>query len=143
MKDAGITQEALTNENKKAVELYFNSFLPRGEKSIRFDRKVNLATALRTLEINASSVRAGALDQSSSLFVSDDWEKELSNEYHIFISELALISGKSADQTTIFDTGISDLDTDLIQKPLRARDSLPSILAPLKRPKTAWFVPTS
>lgn len=135
MNDAGITQEALTNENKKAVELYFNSFLPRGEKSIRFDRKVNLATALRTLEINASSVRAGALDQSSSLFVSDDWEKELSNEYHIFISELALISGKSADQTTIFDTGISDLDTDLIQKPFEGKRFFTVNLSAFKTPQ--------
>ncbi len=135
MLESGITADALTNENKKAVELYFNSFLPRGEKSVRFDRKVNLATALRTLDMSSISVRAGALDQTSSLFVSDDWEKELPNEYHIFINELGLSSGRSADQTTIFDAGISDLDTDLIQKPFAGKRFFTANLSAFKTPQ--------
>lgn len=135
MQEAGIEEQRLTNENKKAVELFFNSLLPRGEKSVRFDRKINQITTLRTLEMNATSVRAGALDQSSSLFVSDDWDKELSNEYHIFIEELARTAGKSADQTTIFETGISGLDTDLIQKPFEGKRFFTVNLSAFKTPQ--------
>lgn len=135
MQETGISEPALTNENKKAVELFFNRFLPRGDKSVRFGRKINQITTLRTLEMNATSVRAGALDQSSSLFVSDDWDKELTNEYHIFIEELGRTSGKSADQTTIFETGISGLDTDLIQKPYEGKRFFTANLSAFKTPQ--------
>jgi len=121
MQETGISGNLLSNENKKAIELYFNSFLPKGDKSVRFSRVIGDLKVLKTLSMSASSLRAGALEQDSALFVSDDWETELPNEHHTFITEIGRTAMQSDAQTSIFDKGIVDFRHDLIKKPYEGK----------------------
>lgn len=102
MQEAGISNERISRENKKVIELYFNQFLPRGTKNVLRERIEGDLVKINTKEMRKITTRLGSLDFKASVFISEDWEEELDKENKIILEELM----KSNIQTSIEQTGI-------------------------------------
>lgn len=102
MQEAGISNERISRENKKVIELYFNQFLPRGTKNVLRERIEGDLVKINTKEMRKITTRLGSLDFKASVFISEDWEEELDEENRIILQELM----KSNTQTSIEQTGI-------------------------------------
>jgi len=102
MQEAGISNERISRENKKVIELYFNQFLPRGTKNVLRERIEGDLVKINTKEMRKITTRLGSLDFKASVFISEDWEEELDEENKIILQELM----KSNTQTSIGQTGI-------------------------------------
>lgn len=104
MQEAKIKDNKISNENKKSIELFFNQFLPQGKKKVLKEFKVGNLSLLKTKDIRSSSTRVGAIDNYTSVFLSDDWEEELDESTKYFLQELI----KNDKQIHIAQSGIFD-----------------------------------
>lgn len=85
MEKAGIEGNRLSENNKKAIELFFNQFLPRGKKKrVHVNIEGNLI-GVKTLDM--ASVRTSELDRDASIFISEDYESELKDENKFVIKD--------------------------------------------------------
>lgn len=80
MQQAGIEGDKLSIENKKQIEIFFNSFLPRGSGRVVRAQLAGRVVGISTKAARDSSVRSGALDHDAAVFVSEDWERELDED---------------------------------------------------------------
>lgn len=88
MQAAGIEGKHLSEENKKQIDLFFNQFLPRGTKKrvpIRIEGELQPIT---TKDMDDASVRLSEIDRFATVFISEDYEKELDEENLFVIAEL-------------------------------------------------------
>lgn len=88
MQKGGFSKNKLSDDNRKQIDLFFNQFLPRGKKKVV---RVNIEgnpIGIKTEDMDASSARASELDKFTSIFISEDYEKELSGENKFVIEEL-------------------------------------------------------
>lgn len=95
----GFTDNKLSEENRKQVDIFFNQFLPPGKKKVvRFNVEGN-PYGLKTEEMKASSIRTSELDKYASIFISENYQEELRGENIFVIDELMRIAkSKSAEQ---------------------------------------------
>jgi type III restriction enzyme len=80
MDKADIQGEKLTKENKLIVELFFNQFLPRGKKKVIRENVEGNLFGIKTLDMQKSSASAGGLDNFTSIFVSEEYRRELTDD---------------------------------------------------------------
>lgn len=96
MQKAGISDDKVSEGNKKRAELFFNQFLPRGKKKRVLESVEGDTIPIKTSTMDMSSVRAGQLDKDASIFISEDYEKELDKE-NLFVIQDYCARRKSAD----------------------------------------------
>jgi len=88
MKKANFIEDKLSEDNRKAIDLFFNQFLPRGKSRVVRTNIEGDIKYIKTEEMSASSVRSGELDRYKSVFISEDYENELSGENKFVIKDL-------------------------------------------------------
>jgi type III restriction enzyme len=99
MKTAGFTDKKLSEDNRKQIDIFFNQFLPRGNKKVvRINIEGN-PFGIKTEKMKASSIRASELDKYASIFISEDYQEELKGENLFVIDELnRLANARNAEQ---------------------------------------------
>lgn len=80
MHRAGIQGERLSIQNKQEIEIFFFSYLPRGTSKVVRENVEGALKGVTTAEMHRSSARAGGLDQEISVFLSEDYERELGED---------------------------------------------------------------
>jgi len=102
MQRGGFKEDRLSDDNRKQVDLFFNQFLPRGKKKVIRVNIEGKPFGIKTEDMGSSSARVGELDKFTSIFVSEDYEKELSGENKFVIEELVQqLKGKDTEQLTL------------------------------------------
>jgi type III restriction enzyme len=88
MNKAGIDGHLLSRENRRAIDLHFYQFLPKGKKKVIRENKQGRVLGVSTLDVQQTSARAGSLDHDVAVFVSEDYEQELSPDNLFVLKEL-------------------------------------------------------
>lgn len=88
MARAGIKGDRLSTENRQQIDLFFNRFLPKGKKKVIREHIEGEIEGASTTEVQQSSTRSGNLDHDTSVFISEDYENELSEQNLFVIKEL-------------------------------------------------------
>jgi type III restriction enzyme len=86
MQKANFKEDKLSEGNRKQVDLFFNQFLPKGKKKVVHVKIDGNLQGIKTETMAASSARTGELDKYVTVFVSEDYENELTGD-NIFILE--------------------------------------------------------
>lgn len=108
MARAGIEGDRLSLENRQQIDLFFNRFLPRGKKKVVRERIEGEIEGISTTAMQQSSVRAGSLDRDTSVFISEDYENELSEQNLFILKELTQGNKQlPLDQGWLFTTGFN------------------------------------
>jgi len=99
MDSAGYTDDKLSEENRKQIDIFFNQFLPRGNKKVVRINIEGKPFGMKTENMKSSSIRASELDKFSSVFISENYEEELRGENKFVIDELLrLARNRNAEQ---------------------------------------------
>jgi len=72
--------EVISEANKKQIELYFNSFLPKGTKERKFGKISGNLKAIPTTTMPKSTVKIAGFDRDDCAFIGVDYDKCLDNE---------------------------------------------------------------
>jgi type III restriction enzyme len=80
MEAVAITGNRLSLDNKKQIDIYFNQFLPPGSKKRVFENIEGDLTPRPTRDMDKHSLRLSELDKDATAFLSEDYEKELSDD---------------------------------------------------------------
>ena len=80
MEEVGIAGLRLSLENKKQTDNYFNQFLPPGTKKRVFENIEGDLMPISTSDMDKRSLRLSELDKEATAFLSEDYEKELSDD---------------------------------------------------------------
>jgi len=86
--------ERLSLRNKQEIELFFYSYLPVGKSKVVRENIEGAVVGIATRAMHRSSLRAGAVEQDASVFVSEDHETEL-GEQNAFVMKELLGRGKA------------------------------------------------
>jgi type III restriction enzyme len=84
----GLEGDRLSLKNKQEVELFFYSYLPVGTSKVVRENVEGAVTGIATQTMHRSSLRAGAVEQDASVFVSEDFETELGEQNSFVMKEL-------------------------------------------------------
>ncbi len=106
MKKAGIEGRRLSEQNKKAIELYFNQFLPRGKKRRIMTQTEGDIKPIGTKEMALSNVRSGEVGNYKSVFISENYLTELKEENLFVINDLGKRANVQSDQLTFDDMNV-------------------------------------
>jgi type III restriction enzyme len=85
--------DRLSLKNKQEIELFFYSYLPVGASKVVRENIEGAVVGITTREMHRSSLRAGAVEQDASVFVSEDYETEM-GEQNAFVMKELLGKGK-------------------------------------------------
>ena len=85
---AKIQVDLLSAENRHQIELFFNQFLPKGRKKVVRERIEGSIKGIGTTEIQQGSARSGGLDHTVSVFITEDYRKELGAQNLFIIEEM-------------------------------------------------------
>jgi len=88
MKKANFKEDRLSDDNRKQVDLFFNQFLPKGKKKVVHIKIEGSLQGIKTETMGASSARTGELDKYARVFISEDYEKELTGDNGFILEEL-------------------------------------------------------
>ena len=88
MNKAKFQDDLLSAENRQQVELFFNQFLPKGRKRVVRERIEGSVKGVSTTEIQQGSARSGGLDHTVSVFITEDYRKELGDQNLFIIDEM-------------------------------------------------------
>lgn len=106
MEKAGIEGRKLSEDNRKAIDLYFNQFLPRGSRKRIITQIEGDINPISTQNMDSSSIRSGEVMHHRSVFISEDYLNELNEENLFVIKELETkfndIYKKSISQLDLF-----------------------------------------
>ena len=80
--------DRLSLKNKQEIELFFYSYLPVGTSKVVRENVEGAVVGITTQEMHRSSLRAGAVEQDASVFVSEDFETELGEQNSFVMGEL-------------------------------------------------------
>lgn len=72
--------DMLSDVNRKQVDLFFNSFLPKGTKERQFQKLTGDLSVLKTSDISKSSIKIAGFDRDDCAFIGVDFDKNLDNE---------------------------------------------------------------
>jgi type III restriction enzyme len=101
MEKAGIESSRLSENNKKVIELFFNQFLPRGKKKRVHVNIEGDLIGIKTLDMDMASARTSELDRDTSIFVSEDYEEELTDENEFVIKDFQKRTKETEGQLTM------------------------------------------
>jgi type III restriction enzyme len=88
MKKIDLEGDRLSLKNKQEVELFFYSYLPVGTSKVVRENVEGAVVGIATAAMHRSSLRAGAVEQDASVFVSEDYETELGEQNSFVMKEL-------------------------------------------------------
>jgi type III restriction enzyme len=80
--------DRLSLKNKQEIELFFYSYLPVGTSKVVRENVEGAVVGITTRDMHRSSLRAGAVEQDASVFVSEDYETELGEQNSFVMGEL-------------------------------------------------------
>lgn len=89
MEKAEITDNGLTEDNKKQIELFFNQFLPRGKKKRTFENIKGDIVPVSTKKIERSSIRVGDLERDATAFISESYQEEIDEKTKALLKHVA------------------------------------------------------
>ncbi|MCX5809952.1 MAG: DEAD/DEAH box helicase family protein [Proteobacteria bacterium] len=98
MEDAKIKGERLSQENARLIDLYFSQFLTTGKKK---PRRASIAGELQfvpTAGMDKTSIRASEVEKDTVIFISADYEDELSKENLFVLSYIKSLRGTGGKQ---------------------------------------------
>jgi len=95
--------DRLSRENKQQIEIFFNQFLPRGKKKVIRENIQGKVLGKSTSAMQQSSTRSGGLSHEISVFVSEDYESDLSDQNMFVLQELT----KQKKQRTLDETWLT------------------------------------
>lgn len=102
MEKAGIKERKLAEENKKAIELFFNQFLPRGTKKRVLVNVEGNVLPIYSLNMDTSSIRSSEIEKYRSVFISEDYLSELGEENQFVIHDLQAKYKRNKRQLSLF-----------------------------------------
>lgn len=112
----------LSQKNREEINLFFNSFLPRGKKKVVRESVQGKVVPLSTDTMSGSSIRVGSIDDHNSVFMSDEFEDEVGAQNMALYKELEI---KFAKQMKLGESGqiglgqeTSFIDTSLLKQPI-------------------------
>jgi type III restriction enzyme len=91
MKNAGITGNKLSEDNRKQIDIYFSQFLPPGKKKRVFENIEGDIDPIPTFRMDRSGIRVSELERDRAAFLSEDHETEVggTNKFVLdYINEL-------------------------------------------------------
>lgn len=88
MKNTSIEGRRLSENNKKIIELFFNQYLPRGKKKRILINVEGDIIPIDTLDMDRSSIRSSEIERFKSIFISEDYLTELTEENQFVINDL-------------------------------------------------------
>ncbi len=88
MSKIGLEGDRLSLKNKQEIELFFYSYLPVGASKVVRENVEGAVVGIATQSMHRSSIRAGAVEQEASVFVSEDYETELGEQNTFVMKEL-------------------------------------------------------
>ena len=88
MAKADIEGDRLSRDNRQQIDLFFNQFLPKGKSKVVRENIEGAITGIQTAAIQQSSARSGGLSHEISVFISEDYEKELDEQSLFILKEL-------------------------------------------------------
>jgi type III restriction enzyme len=94
MTKSGIKGDLLSSENRQQIDLFFNQFLPKGKKKVIRERIEGEIVGVCTKDIEQTSARSGGLTQDTTVFISEDYENELSEQNLFVLKELTRGNGQ-------------------------------------------------
>jgi type III restriction enzyme len=115
MNKADIEGDRLSRDNRQQIDLFFNQFLPKGKSKVIRENIEGAVTGIRTTKIQQSTARSGGLSHEISLFISEDFERELDEQNLFILKELK----KEAQQLTLEQIGLfpqEDFNRDYIRR---------------------------
>jgi type III restriction enzyme len=77
MKNAGITGNKLSKDNRKQIDIYFSQFLPPGKKKRVFENIEGDLDPIPTFRMDRSGIRVSELERDRAAFLSEDYETEV------------------------------------------------------------------
>lgn len=110
MKEFGIEGRRLSEQNKKATELYFNQFIPRGRKKQIMTHVEGDIIPISTKNIDSSSARSGDVANHKSVFISEDYLNELDEENLFVINDLTKRNKSKGKQFSIYSLNLQPND---------------------------------
>lgn len=119
MKKAGIEGRKLSEENKKAIELFFNQFLPRGTKKRLLVNVEGDILPISSLDMDGSSIRSSEIERFRSVFISEDYLSELAEENQFVVHDLQERYKREEKQLTL--DAINTLQSDHIRQLIEFR----------------------
>jgi len=131
MEKAGISDKELTVDNKKEIELYFNTFLPKGKKKRVFENIKGDIVPTSTHTLERGSVRVGELERSSTAFISESYEEEIDERTKALLKHLVDTRKPNKTQYTfafIDSTGLLDKHNEYVRPLIKYDDRPPYIV---------------
>ena len=144
MEKAEISEKGLTEDNKKQINLFFNQFLPRGNKKRVFENIKGDIVPISTQKLERESVRVGELERDATAFISESYQEEVDEKTKALLKHLA-DSRKPAEQQTLafYDsTGLLGIHKDYVRALIVNDDRPPYIVNPsvFKTPQSTVLV---
>jgi len=145
MEKTGISSKELTGDNKKEIDLYFNSFLPQGKKKRVFENVKGDIVPISTINLERASVRVGELERDSTAFMSEGYEEEVDERTKVLLKHLSSTRKPNKKQATFafFDsTGLLDKHSEYVRSLIGNDDRPPYIVNPsvFKTPQSTILV---
>ena len=103
MKKASFKEDRLSEDNRKQIDLFFNQFLPKGKKKVVHVKIEGSLQGVETETMGASSARTGELDKFVSVFISEDYENELTGDNIFILEDLVKRFKKAAPEQSLFE----------------------------------------
>lgn len=88
MEKSGISDKGLTEDNKKQIDLFFNQFLPRGNKKRVFENIKGDIVPTSTQKLERGSVRVGELERDATAFMSESYKEEVDEKTKALLEHL-------------------------------------------------------
>lgn len=93
METSKIDGERLSEENARAIDLYFGQFMPGGKKKPKRESIPGNLTPVKTEEMDKSSIRLSEVEKDVVIFLSEDYETEVGEDNLFVLQHLEKIRG--------------------------------------------------
>jgi len=109
MEHTKIEGDKLSEENTQLIDLYFSQYLQSGKKKPRRENLPGNLMLVKSEDMDKTSIRASELEKDAIIFMSTDYEKELSKENLFVLEYVRSLRGKQEDgQLKLFEEEYDD-----------------------------------
>jgi type III restriction enzyme len=96
--------DRLSEENAQIIDLYFGQYMPAGRQRLKRESIPGNLTPVKTEEMDRSSIRVSEVDKDITLFLTEDYENELSEDNQFALTYLKNMRGNfDTKQLPLFD----------------------------------------
>ena len=133
MEKSAISSDGLTLENKKEMELFFNSFLPAGKKKREIVNVTGDVVPTSTHNLERRSVRVGELERDSTAFMSEEYVEEVDEKTKVMLGHLRDTRTPNTQQPSfsfIDQTGLLETHREYVRSLIENDDRPPYLVNP-------------